>query len=320
MDESKLLSVVIPAHNEASGIARVMDVFRSILDDSGMAWEIIVVDDGSQDNTFERLGELARIEPRIKSIRLSRNFGKEAALLAGLRAARGDAVVTIDADLQHPPELIPQMIEAWQKGALIVDAVKRSRETDSAFARMRARLFNSLLSRLGGIDLENASDFKLLDRKVVNVIARELPESQRFFRGLSDWVGYEHATLPFDVAERVEGEGKWTLWKLIELATTAIISFTSAPLRIVTFLGFIAMLFGFFVAIEALLGWFRGEAVSGFTTTIVTLLILGSFIMISLGIIGEYIAKIYDEIKRRPAYLIERTQGIDDIETQERTN
>jgi len=306
------LSVVVPAHNEAPGIARSLEAIKEALETCDLPWEIIVVDDGSQDGTFSRLDELARVDDRIKGVRLSRNFGKEAALLAGLRVATGDAVITMDADLQHPPNLIPRMVEAWRKGARVVDAVKRNREQDGLVARVRARLFNSLLSTLGGINLRGASDYKLIDRVIVDAIARDLPESQRFYRGLSDWVGYEHATIPFDVEVRLEGEGKWSLWKLIELATTAIVSFTSAPLRLVTIMGLLTMLFGFLVALEALVGWFRGEAVSGFTTTIITLLILGSFIMISLGIIGEYIAKIYDEIKRRPPYLIERTLGIEE--------
>jgi glycosyltransferase involved in cell wall biosynthesis len=288
--ESKLLSVVIPAHNESAGIAHALESIKTILDSCAMEWEIIVVDDGSRDNTFARLKELAQTDSRIKSVRLSRNFGKEAALLAGLRTARGVAVITIDSDLQHPPQLIPDMIEAWRKGAKVVDAVKRCRENDGILTRLRARVFNSLLSKLGGINLQNSSDFKLMDRMVVDTIARDLPENSRFYRGLSDWV---------------------ELWGLISLATTAIVSFTSAPLRIVTILGFTTMLFGLGVAAEALTRWFQGDAVSGFTTIVITLLILGSFIMISLGIIGEYIAKIYDEVKHRPSYLIESSIGMD---------
>jgi glycosyltransferase involved in cell wall biosynthesis len=273
-------------------------------------WEIVVVDDGSRDGTFDRLAEIARREPRVKGLRFSRNFGKEAALLAGLTHATGDAVITIDADLQHPPALIPQMIEHWRGGAKVVDAVKRSRDTDGWLMRVRARVFNALLTRLGGIRVENSSDFKLLDRIVVDTVVSLLPERRRFYRGLTEWVGYQRASLPFDVAERHAGDSKWSLWKLIELALTATISFTSAPLRIVTVLGFCTLAFGFVVGAEALIGWARGMAVSGFTTTIATLLIIGSAIMISLGIIGEYIAKIYDEIKARPAYLVDGQVGI----------
>jgi glycosyltransferase involved in cell wall biosynthesis len=308
----KLLSVVVPAHNEEQGIAHALTVIGGILDSCAPDWEIIVVDDGSCDQTFERVGAASQTNARIRGIRFSRNFGKEAALLAGLHAARGDAVVTIDADLQHPPQLIPRMIDAWLAGAKVVDGVKRSREIDGALTRLRAHVFNTMLSKLGGINLGNSSDFKLLDRVVVDTITRKLPERERFYRGLSDWVGYAHTSIPFDVEARVKGSGKWTFWRLVDLAATATVSFTSAPLRIVTAMGFLTLLFGLVVGAEAFIGWIQGRAVSGFTTMIFTLLILGSFIMISLGIIGEYIAKIYDEIKLRPAYLIESKIGIED--------
>jgi polyisoprenyl-phosphate glycosyltransferase len=311
----RLLSLVVPAHNEERGIARAVDVIAGALASSGVELEIIVVDDGSRDATFERVRELARHDARVRGLRFTRNFGKEAALLAGLRVAAGDAVVTIDSDLQHPPTLIPQMLEEWRKGAMVVDAVKRNRDNDGLLTRARAELFNGLLSRLGGINLRHASDFKLLDRIVVDAIARELPERQRFYRGLADWVGYRHASVPFDVAERAEGEGKWSVWKLVQLATTAIVSFTSAPLQIVTILGLLTLVLGVGVGADAVISWFQGRAVSGFATTIITLLIVGSFIMISLGIIGEYIAKIYDEIKARPPYLVESTVGFEPSDT-----
>jgi glycosyltransferase involved in cell wall biosynthesis len=311
-----LLSVVMPAHNEESGLAHSIDVVRSQLDALGIAWEIIIVDDGSRDATFGRIGEAAAADARIKGLRLSRNFGKESALLAGLRASAGDAVITLDADLQHPPALFPRLLDAWRDGAKVVDAVKRSREIDTWTTRARARLFNALASRLGGINLKNASDYKLLDREVVDIITTEIPERHRFYRGLCDWVGFEHRTVEFDVEDRASGEGKWTTLGLIELAMTATISFTSAPLRLVTILGVFTLLFGLFVATEAIIGWLSGRAVSGFTTTIITLLILASTIMISLGIIGEYVAKIYDEIKLRPPYLVAArvgfTEGVHD--------
>ena len=311
----RLLSLVVPAHNEERGIARAVDVIAGALASSGVELEIIVVDDGSRDATFERVRELARHDARVRGLRFTRNFGKEAALLAGLRVAAGDAVVTIDSDLQHPPTLIPQMLEEWRNGAMVVDAVKRNRDSDGLLTRARAELFNGLLSRLGGINLRHASDFKLLDRIVVDAIARELPERQRFYRGLADWVGYRHASVPFDVAERAEGQGKWSVWKLVQLATTAIVSFTSAPLQIVTILGLLTLVLGVGVGADAVISWFQGRAVSGFATTIITLLIVGSFIMISLGIIGEYIAKIYDEIKARPPYLVESTVGFEPSDT-----
>ncbi len=308
-----ILSIVIPAHNEALGIRRAIEEIIRVIDSCGAnTWEIIVVDDGSHDGTFDQLRLLAKENARIKGIQFSRNFGKEAALLAGLKSARGDVVITIDADLQHPPKLIPDMVRMWRDGVKVVDAVKRKRDKDSVFARTRAYVFNTFLSWLGGINVNNASDFKLLDRLIVDVIVNKLPEKQRFYRGLSDWVGYPHKSIPFDVERRVDGEGKWSLWGLVVLATTAIVSFTSAPLRIVTFLGLFTLVFAFFITLDTLWSRFQGEAVSGFATMIITLLIIGSFIMISLGIVGEYIAKIYDEIKDRPTFLVEEKIGFDE--------
>jgi glycosyltransferase involved in cell wall biosynthesis len=305
------ISIVIPAHNEAEGIEHAIQTIADIVAECGTDWEIIVVDDGSSDSTFDCVSTLSSTDNRIKALRFSRNFGKEAALLAGLKIAKGSAVITIDADLQHPPHLIPEMIDKWRSGAQIVDGVKCKRDHDSILVRLRALVFNTLLSRLGGIDVQNSSDFKLLDRVVVDTIIKKLPERRRFYRGLVNWVGYRHETLFFDTESRAKGEGKWSVWGLIGLATTAIVSFTSTPLRIVTFLGFFTLVFGFFVAADALWSWFQGHAVSGFATIIITLLLLGSFIMISLGIIGEYLAKVYDEIKARPAFLVSDSAGFD---------
>ncbi len=304
-----LISVVLPAHNEEAGISRAFDVIGRTLDECGVSWEIIAVDDGSRDQTFAVISSITRNDSRIRGIRFSRNFGKEAALLAGINAARGEAVITMDADLQHPPSVIPEMLEAWRAGAKVVHAVKRQRKHDSAVMRLRAWLFNKTISWLGGINIQNSSDFKLMDRVVVDVIARRLPERRRFFRGLADWVGYKNVEIPFDVAERSDGEGKWSLLGLVELALTALVSFTSAPLRIVTIMGLLTLALGLGLTIDTLWSWLQGRAVSGFATMILTLLIIGSFIMISLGIIGEYIAKIYEEVKARPVYLIDEHVG-----------
>jgi glycosyltransferase involved in cell wall biosynthesis len=303
------ISIVVPTHNEAEGIRDSINTIMDVMTGCCADWEIIVVDDGSSDSTFTEVSSLSRNDTRIKAVRFSRNFGKEAALLAGLQMAVGDAIITIDADLQHPPKLIPTMIEKWQGGAQIVDAVKRNRDQDSLLVKLRASLFNKMLSSISGIDVQNSSDFKLLDRVVVDTITNELPERHRFYRGLVDWVGYNHEKIFFDIEPRAKGEGKWSILSLIGLATTAVVSFTSTPLRIVTFLGFVTLVFGFGVAVETLWSWFNGQSVSGFATMIITLLLLGSFIMISLGIMGEYIAKVYDEIKSRPPFLVAETVG-----------
>jgi len=298
------LSLVIPAHNEVGSLAALILDLAKVLERDSIAYEIIVVDDGSSDGTFERLQALASENDNLRGICFSRNFGKEAALLAGLEAAQGDAVITMDADLQHPPSAIPEFLACWRNGADVVHGVKSDRATDNFLTRGRAALFNAIMSRLTGLDLYGASDFKLRDRKVVDILSQQLAERRRFYRGLAGWVGFNQAIVPFAVEARVAGTRSWGLGNLIDLALTATVSFTSAPLRIVTILGVITLILGIAISAEALWSWIQGEAVSGFATLIVTILILGSFIMLSLGIMGEYIAKMYDEIKLRPPYLV----------------
>lgn len=309
------LSVIVPAYNEGVGISKALSTIAPILEGCCLGFEIVVVDDGSQDNTYAQVCHFAQSHPSVKGVSFSRNFGKEAAVLAGLKYAKGRAALIIDADLQHPPELIPQLLEQWRAGVKIVHAVKRSRKTDSLPKRLSAWAVNQLISRMGGINLHNSSDYKLLDREIVDIMAYQLPERERFFRGLSSWVGFDEAFIEFDVVERAEDESKWSFLSLAELSITALTSFTSMPLRIVTFLGFVTLVLGVGVASDALWSWYQGRAVSGFATTIITLLLLGSFIMISLGIIGEYIAKIYEEIKARPPYLVKATVGMAEGDT-----
>lgn len=303
------VSVVIPAFNEEKGIEHTIEEINNILATCNIRYEIIVVDDGSGDKTYDRVNQLCKNYPALVGIKFSRNFGKEAAILAGLQAAKGQAVITIDADLQHPPSIIPDMIARWREGVKVVHAVKRSRDTDNIITRFRANVFNSLVKMLGNVDIRNSSDYKLLDRVAVNVIVRQLKEHKRFYRGLAKWVGFRQESIYFDVLSRYAGESQWSIKALIGLAITGIISFTSLPLRIVTVLGFITLLLALIIAIDTLWSWAMGTAVSGFATIIITLLLIGSFIMISLGIMGEYIAKIYDEIKSRPNYLIDETCG-----------
>ena len=310
--KNPVISAVIPAYNESQGLKEAITKIAEILDACEKNWEIVIVDDGSSDQTYQQIVQLSKAEPRIKGIALSRNFGKEAAMLAGLEHAKGEAVIILDSDLQHPPSLIPEMIEKWHSGAQIVHAVKRSRKDDSAGKKAAAFCINQLISSLGGININNSSDFKLLDREIVDIIVHRLPERERFFRGLTSWLGFAEEYIYFDVATRQGDESKWSFWSLLELAITALTSFTSLPLRIVTFLGFATMILGFFVAGDTILSLIKGQSVSGFATIIISLLLIGSFIMISLGIIGEYIAKIYEEVKARPHYLVKASVGIKD--------
>ena len=307
-----LISIIIPAFNEEKSIESTIRKIYQVLSTIHQDVEIIVVDDGSLDRTFEIISDLHKEFQNLKVLQFSRNFGKEAAILAGLKAARGEAVITIDADLQHPPTLIPQMIEMWRNGSKVVHAVKRNRDNDNIFIRWRAAAYNNLLVWLGGVDLRNSSDFKLLDRIAVNVIVKELREHKRFYRGLARWLGFQQESVFFDIASRDSGESKWSIRSLIGLAITGIISFSGMPLRVVSVMGFLTLILAFFVTADTLWSWFRGTAVSGFATIVITLLLIGSFIMISLGILGEYVAKIYEEIKGRPNYLINKTIGFED--------
>lgn len=298
------LSLVIPVYNEASHIARSLRVIASEVARTTESFELLVVDDGSRDATWEELSALSPELPSLRAVRLSRNFGKELALCAGLENARGDAVIIMDADLQHPPALISEMVECWRAGeADIVECQKRTRGKESLRNRLGAKAFYGLLQSLTGYDLQGASDFKLLDRKVVQAWGR-MTERNTFFRGMSAWLGYRRTIIEFDVHERVDGSSNWNFFSLTRLAINAVVSFSSFPLRLVSFSGVAFLMLATLLAGQTLYQKFSGAAVTGFTTVILLLLIIGSIIMLSLGIIGEYLAAIYNEVKGRPRYLI----------------
>lgn len=302
-NKDALLSVVIPVYQEGDHIQGSIKVIEKVLLEHHPSYEFILVDDGSKDNTWQELKSLAKNNPRITLIRLSRNFGKESALCAGLDYAKGDMVLVMDADLQHPPSLIPVMIESWLEGYDVVEGIKRSRGKENIFYRLCARFFYFLIYKSSDINLGQASDFKLLDRKAVDAW-KELPERAIFFRGMSAWLGFERKEIEFDVAERVNGTTKWSLFRLIRLALNAITSYTSVPLHCITLLGVIMFIGAVILGIETLFMKLSGRASDGFTTVILLQLIIGSSIMTSLGIIGIYLAKIYKEVKSRPRYLI----------------
>jgi len=298
------LSVVIPLLNEESHLERTLEVIRRELARFEGDYELVLVDDGSTDGTWKLLQETAKDAGDVHAIRLSRRFGKELALCAGLEQARGDAVVVMDGDLQHPPRLIPEMVRYWEEeGFDIVEGIKRQRGEESALYRSHAWMYNALLRALSGIDLRAASDFKLVDRKVLDAWSR-MPERNVFFRGMSAWLGFKRKQLPFDVEPRAGGRTAWSSLGLIRLAINGITSFSSLPVHIITVMGAVFLLFALLLGIQSLALWFNGEAVTGFTTVNLLLLIIGSMLMIGLGIIGEYIAKIYDEVKGRPRFVI----------------
>ncbi|MBN1624666.1 MAG: glycosyltransferase family 2 protein [Clostridia bacterium] len=302
--EKNLISLVIPVFEEETIIYENIITVKNILEANEINYEFIIVDDGSKDYTWVEIGRLKTHIINLKAYRLSRNFGKEAALCAGLEMASGDAVIVMDADLQHPPEVIPQMIKLWEEQSFeVVDGVKKSRGREKTLNFLSAGLFYKLLDKFSGINLKNASDFKLMDAKVVDAW-RMLPEKDTFFRAMSFWVGFRRTSLEFEVAERTAGKSKWSVISLLKLAITAITSFSSIPLHLVSFLGSLFLIGSFALGIHTLYMKFSGAAVSGFTTVILLLLIIGSTLMISLGIIGEYISRIYNEVKRRPRYII----------------
>ncbi|MCR5585185.1 MAG: glycosyltransferase family 2 protein [Lachnospiraceae bacterium] len=304
-----MISIVMPVYNEGKHIASSVETVENILKNANINYEFVLVDDGSKDDSWEILSGVSDRNPAVRSVRLSRNFGKEAALCAGLDETKGEAVVVLDSDLQHPPELIPEFVRIWREEDVdVVEGVKSDRGTENKFYRGMAKLFYGILLRLTGIDLRNASDFKLLDRNVVTAM-QEMPEKITFFRGMSAWVGFERRKVPFEVHDRVEGTSKWTFKRLVGLAVTSITSYASAPLKLIIYLGFLMFAFAIVMGIQTLVRYFMGASMEGFTTVILLLLFIGSAIMICLGIIGLYLERIYHEIKGRPRYIISRRKN-----------
>ncbi len=299
-----LLSVILPAYNEEKMISKTAACLAALFREHKIAYELVFVDDGSKDTTWPEI-EKAASSPRVVGIRLSRNFGKEAAIMAGLSSAHGDCCVVMDCDLQHPPQTIIEMYRLWEQGYEVVEGVKRSRGRESKAYGFCAKCFYKLISRGVKIDMMNASDFKLLDRAVVDTLV-EMPERNAFFRALSAWVGYKTAQVEFDVQQRAEGASKWSAGKLFKYAVTNIAAFSAAPMQLVTLAGVLTFLFSVIMGVQTLVNYFLGRAVEGFTTVILLLLFIGSIIMISLGIIGFYLAKIYEEVKQRPRYIISK--------------
>ena len=298
-----MLSIVTPAYNEEQMIHKTAQTISKLMETENIEYEVIFVNDGSKDKTWEKICEEGEAISKIRGVCFSRNFGKESAMFAGMAEAKGDCVVIIDCDLQHPPKKIVEMYRLWEQGYEIVEGVKASRGKESGMHAFAAKCFYSLISNATNIDMSHASDFKLLDRKAVNVLLN-MPEKNAFFRALSSWVGFKSIQIEYDVQEREAGESKWSTKSLIKYAITNITSFTSAPMQLVTILGVVMFVVTALFAVISLVQKFLGQSLDGFTTVIILQCFTGSVIMISLGIIGYYIAKIYDEIKGRPRYII----------------
>lgn len=300
-----MLSVILPVYNEEKNIERAYEAIRDVLQKETIAFELVFVDDGSKDKSFEMIQGLAKkvTDGKILGLSFSRNFGKEAAIFAGLSHATGDVCAVMDCDLQHPPEILVEMYRMWEQGFEIIEGVKRSRGKESILYKGFAKLFYKLISKSTGIEMYRSSDFKMLDRKVVNEYIK-LPERNVFFRALSSWLGYKSAVVEFDVQERVYGKTKWSIKSLVKYAIGSITSFTTAPMQFITVSGIIFFLFALVLGIWSFAQWAAGRALEGFTTVILLLLIIGSLLMVSLGIIGYYLARIYEEIKGRPRSIV----------------
>ncbi|MFT4886654.1 MAG: dolichol-phosphate mannosyltransferase [Pseudohongiellaceae bacterium] len=302
---NKIVSILVPVNNEEMALPALFAELDRILKPLSKKYQfhVLILDDGSVDKTA---GIVRGHTSRFYSTGLcsfTRNFGKESAISAGLDRCESDAYIIIDADLQHPPELIPEMLIQWESGYKLVECVKKSRGKESFLYKICSQLFYRSMKSLSSLELDNDSDYKLLDKEIVLVI-RGFPEKNRFFRGLVSWMGYPTYQIPFEVPNREQGKSSWKMWGLIKYSLSSLSSFSSAPLQLVTVIGVLMLILSLLIGSLTLYQWALGNAVTGFTTVIILLLMIGSMLMISLGLIGLYIAKIYEEVKSRPSYVV----------------
>lgn len=304
MDEVEV-SIVVPAFNEAEGLPRFIEEIDRVIASLNVRAELVFVNDGSRDSTEQVLHDIASRRADVVPVNFARNFGKEAALAAGLAVASGRCVVFMDADLQHPPQILGELIAKWREGYDVVNGRKRRRGQEPALYRTFANIFNGLMSRAVGGDMAGASDFKLLDRQVVNIL-QQFPERNRFFRGMVTWVGFRVADVEFDVQEREIGATKWSLGSLMRYSLNNLLAFSSLPLVAVAYVGFATVGFGTLLLLQTLYRYFAGTAAIGFTTVIAVQVMLGGMILMALGVISIYMARMYDEQKQRPMFIIRR--------------
>jgi dolichol-phosphate mannosyltransferase len=316
----RLLSIVAPMYNEEATAEAFYGRLCEALE--GVPFELVVVDDGSSDSTPEILDRLASSDPRVRIIYLSRNFGHQTAITAGLDHANGDAVVMIDADLQDPPEVIATLLDHWHRGADVVYAVRERREGETRFKLATARVFYGLMSRMANIELqENSGDFRLMDRRALDALLA-MRERSRYLRGMTVWVGFTQAAVVYRRDPRYAGETKYTLARMLRFALDAMASFSHAPLQAATILGFIFSFIAFLAIPIVLILKLVGSYLPGFSTITIVVLLLGGIQLIAVGIIGEYVGRIYDEVKRRPLYVVRERRNISDddaVEPTERT-
>ncbi len=309
---ANVVSVVAPLYDEETTVDRFHARVCAAL--SGIAFELVLVDDGSRDGTAQRLDQIADGDPRVRVISLSRNFGHQTALTAGLDHAAGDVVVMLDADLQDPPELIPMMLEHWESGCDVVYAVRQSRAGESRFKLTTARWFYSLFDRLAQIEIaQNAGDFRLLDRRALDALLT-MRERHRFLRGMTVWVGFTQAALPYARDARYAGETKYTFSRMLRFSVDAILSFSERPLQLATLLGLIISALAFTAIPVVIVLRLLGHYLPGFGTLTIVVLLLGGIQLTAIGIIGEYVGRIYDEVKGRPLYLVRARRNLPEVE------
>ncbi|MEA5508265.1 glycosyltransferase family 2 protein [Crocosphaera sp. UHCC 0190] len=311
------ISIILPCYNEEEGIDLLFERLLGVLDTLNVTYEVVCVDDGSKDQTLQRLIDYHHRYPAIKVVSLSRNFGKDIALTAGLENAQGQAMIPLDADLQDPPELIEQMIAKWREGYDVVYAKRRSRQGESFIKQLTANAFYRIISRISSVPIpRDTGDFRLLDRRVVDALKR-MPERTRFMKGLFAWVGFKQTYITFDRPNRHQGTTKWNYWKLWNFALDGITSFSLIPLKVWTYLGgiisLLAFFYGSFLIMRTLI---LGIDVPGYASLMVTMLFIGGIQLITLGILGEYLGRIYEEVKQRPLYLIRERYGFNIDPTQ----
>ncbi len=319
--EKRIISIIVPMYNEEDVLETLFSTLNKTLSSIDVDYEIICVDDGSKDSTRQLITKQSETDPKVKAVLLSRNFGKEAAMSAALDFAQGDAVIPLDADLQDPPELIGEMVCKWREGFDVVYAKRVSRDADTAVKRNTAGLFYKVFNTLSEMPIpENVGDYRLMDRRVVEVIKR-LPEKDRFMKGLFCWPGFNNTAIEFERVERLEGETKFSYWKLWNLALNGITSFSSMPIRAGVYLGLAVSAFAFiyavFIAIKTI---FTGVDVPGYASLMVAVMFLGGAQLFFMGLLGEYIGRIYKEVKNRPIYVVDQALGFKTQKTKDDTD
>jgi dolichol-phosphate mannosyltransferase len=314
------VTVIAPLFNERTNVAPLVEALGAALGTAGIDYEVVLVDDGSKDGTWDAIAEISAREPRVRGVALSRNFGHQGALLAGLNHARGRAVVTMDGDLQHPPSVVPVLVQAWRDGFKVVNT-RRTDSTDTGgFKRLTSRLFYRIFSRLSGIEMESgASDFRLVDRSALTAMTR-MGDADLFIRGIVNWLGFKTKVVPYQAARRHSGATKFTLRRMFRLSAGAMLSFSALPLRLGIGVGFVTSVLAFLELCYILYVYSRGEVVPGWASVMTIMSFMFGILFVLLGVIGTYLGKIYEILKRRPRYVVGERVGFDaeDLESIDR--